>query len=466
MNLEKRICVEFGTKLSLVIFNCDSSIADVVSLCFKKFKIEGYTETQFCLALKEPLCWIEEPQDIRDGDRILLLEISYAQTIFQLNLLPEQQSLQKLCHKTEENNFLEILSRKESEESEESFLDKQVDFSFIPEKEESQSDGQSPADKSLSDQSFIETESMSEEEVILDFSSEEDTDNFPEIFDEIDLTKIMTQEFSSRGVLSQEINIWASEHKFRLKYETMEKKVYDWQLKKEVIVSILVCNQKGCPFHLRYTSNPENISYSLSSYWNTHNHELERRNTAKDITEAISKRIQELKSSTKDKVKLTKQINNEFNKSFSVDTIRYQLRKIKVEEFGIATEDAHKLIELLKKDSEERNYYFKTFVLEGKMNRVCWMTEKMKLIANKFNDIFIIDGSHKTNRFNMTLLDIIAIDNFGRSRTCFVALLEDLKTESYTWALQSFKESLDIPPSVIFTDEEDALVSGFSFFYS
>jgi len=71
MYLEKGICVEFGTKLSLVIFSCDSSIANVVSLCFKKFKIEGNTETHFCLVLKEPLCWIEEFQDIRDGDRIL-----------------------------------------------------------------------------------------------------------------------------------------------------------------------------------------------------------------------------------------------------------------------------------------------------------------------------------------------------------------------------------------------------------
>jgi len=91
------------------------------------------------------------------------------------------------------------------------------------------------------------------------------------------------------------------------------------------------------------------------------------------------------------------------------------------------------------------------------------MTERMKKLANTFYDVVIIDATHKTNRFGMPLLDIITIDNLGKSCTLFIALLRSQKYEEFLWALKCFKNNIQNSPLVIFTDEEDALRKGIFF---
>jgi len=91
------------------------------------------------------------------------------------------------------------------------------------------------------------------------------------------------------------------------------------------------------------------------------------------------------------------------------------------------------------------------------------MTERMVKLANTFSDVLILDTTHKTNRFNLPLLDIIVINNLGRSCTCFIALLENKKTKSILWALRAFKEKLTVILNVIFSDEDEAIVGSNNF---
>ena len=93
------------------------------------------------------------------------------------------------------------------------------------------------------------------------------------------------------------------------------------------------------------------------------------------------------------------------------------MQKLKEEELGKASEDADKLIKMLTKDCQERNYYLKKD--DNQLKNICFMTTRMVSLANTFSDVLILDTMHKTNRFNLPLLDIIA--NLGRSCTCFVA---------------------------------------------
>jgi len=60
----------------------------------------------------------------------------------------------------------------------------------------------------------------------------------------------------------------------------------------------------------------------------------------------------------------------------------------------------------------------------------------------------------------MHLLDIIAINNLGKSITCFIALLEDQKSESFLWALENMKKNMTKAPTIIFSDDEEALGNG------
>ena len=63
----------------------------------------------------------------------------------------------------------------------------------------------------------------------------------------------------------------------------------------------------------------------------------------------------------------------------------------------------------------------------------------------------------KTNCFGMPLLDIICINNLGKSCTMFVALLSNSKYTSFRWTLSEFQKNLKVKPKVIFSDEEEAL---------
>jgi len=85
------------------------------------------------------------------------------------------------------------------------------------------------------------------------------------------------------------------------------------------------------------------------------------------------------------------------------------------------------------------------------------MTPRMKEILNKFNDVIVINTTHKSNRFNVALLDIIVVNNFGKSVTCYFSLLKNQKCETFQWALNNFKEQLVSDLKIIFSDEDEAL---------
>ena len=88
------------------------------------------------------------------------------------------------------------------------------------------------------------------------------------------------------------------------------------------------------------------------------------------------------------------------------------------------------------------------------------MNNRMKNQMEYFSDVIVIDTSHKTNRFNLPFLDIIAINNLGKSITCFIGLLGDQTYKTFLWALENFKNQLKNAPVVIFSDEEEALTKG------
>ena len=89
----------------------------------------------------------------------------------------------------------------------------------------------------------------------------------------------------------------------------------------------------------------------------------------------------------------------------------------------------------------------------NQLQYLCFMTKQMINLANEFCDVIIIDATHKLNRFNLPLLDIIVIDKLGRSCTCYVALLPDQTESSFLIALKDFKKKkLKKQPNVILSN--------------
>ena len=83
---------------------------------------------------------------------------------------------------------------------------------------------------------------------------------------------------------------------------------------------------------------------------------------------------------------------------FDLNTIWYQLRKLKNIEYGYLTNDASNLVKLLEKDKIERGISFsKELDSKGNLTHFYFTTNRMKTLANKFYDVLVIETSHKTN---------------------------------------------------------------------
>lgn len=81
-------------------------------------------------------------------------------------------------------------------------------------------------------------------------------------------------------------------------------------------------------------------------------------------------------------------------------------------------------------------------------------------LAKVFSNVFVMDCTYKTNKYNMPLLDIIGVSCFNTSFYAGFVFLEREDEDSYTWALSVFKKTLENrEPSVIMSDRELALMN-------
>ena len=408
MNTSKRIFVTRGNQTKILTFDSQKPLIELIKKTLDKFCIlkDDYQEdTSYCfglLAFENNYVLVEETDDLQNEDRVLLA------TRLELNQLNSKKE-KNIIDSTE--NIQEMIFSKEG-----------FEMSFDQTEDRLEKEG----------------EAIKEHQ---DKSEEDNEEQGNGDLHKINLDSILEKEFESRQALSTSVTQWALGLKFSVAFYTRER-----QLSKENCkVSELECSNQSCPFYLQFKTKGENNSYILTQYYQWHNHPLDKKDSASSITSEILDRIKTHKDSVKNLSKLTEIINLEFKKDFKEQIIRRQVDKIKDEEFGKASMDAQVLVELLTEDSRERQYFFKSENSEnGVLKNFCFMTPKMLTLANEFNDIFIIDTTHKINRFNLPLLDIILIDNLGRSITCFIAILPDSTEASFNWALAAFKSRLKV----------------------
>ncbi|XP_023752378.2 PKS-NRPS hybrid synthetase cheA-like [Lactuca sativa] len=80
-------------------------------------------------------------------------------------------------------------------------------------------------------------------------------------------------------------------------------------------------------------------------------------------------------------------------------------------------------------------------------------------LAKAFSNIFLMDCTYKTNKYNMPLLDIIGVSCFNTAFYSGFVFLEREDEENYSWALRAFKEIIGQDPCVIMSDRELALIN-------
>lgn len=85
-------------------------------------------------------------------------------------------------------------------------------------------------------------------------------------------------------------------------------------------------------------------------------------------------------------------------------------------------------------------------------------------LAVRFRNVFIMDATYKTNRYNMPLLNIVGITStYSTFNVAFFFLKEETTTE-YSWALQVLKKF--VTPKLVATDRELALIHSLKSVYT
>jgi len=116
----------------------------------------------------------------------------------------------------------------------------------------------------------------------------------------------------------------------------------------------------------------------LTNHQNKHNHALVAQFGALELTSGIFEKIKEYRCLTTDAAEVTRKVNSQFDSDFRVSTIRYQLTKIKNDEFGCPTSDANELVGMLKEDEKKRKTFFKKVTDDqNRLRAFCFMTTRM-----------------------------------------------------------------------------------------
>jgi len=226
--------------------------------------------------------------------------------------------------------------------------------------------------------------------------------------------------------------------------------------KKESIFFILLCfyfQDLSCPFEVRYIYNKENKLFALNSKSNYgHNHDL---NPKPIINKEVLKVIEDLlihKSHTPKE--LHEKINLKFDKNFNYSQIRNTYYKVKASLFGIASNEAQDLIQLLKalKDLGYVCFDIKSHPQKKNLEAVIFATPGMLQLFQKYKDMAIMDTTFGLNRFNMPVLTMAGVDNEGKTIIFGFAFLQDESYEIKRWVFETFKSFVRDSPEAFITD--------------
>jgi len=207
-------------------------------------------------------------------------------------------------------------------------------------------------------------------------------------------------------------------------------------------ISILHCSTEGCPFYLEFQKNQDSEDkYVLPKKHNTHNNQLKGKDGGFEMTEEIEKKG----------YRVLTLICHWFPEGF-IKRLRKDLQSGQpaIIECGSLTEDANELTDMLIEDKKKKAIFELRRNEADQLEQMCFITNRMLFFPQEFNEIFIIDTTFKTNRFGLSLLDTVSVNNFGQTRTMFVTLMPNSKQPRFDWAIDQFKKAYGVTLKVIF----------------
>jgi len=451
---EVRVILQYGKEKLAVLFPRNLKRKEFIEKCLNEFNLDQSQWSSFEVIHVKLDCKITDSNLLRfEDEQLLLKEVKQNQIVIDNTKIAQSYEEDSIEMLDLEERFQERLS-----------LDNTSFKEILMTKEEvriEKSDFNNEEDR----KDFCEEEIIESNDLINHSIEEEKEEDFYTEETVINLDEIKSDKFIDREELKEKvIRKWGGNKKIKLNFRTQERVL----IKDDTKVFVILCSKKdmlGCPFYLEFRTNSEDNFYNLASFWNVHNHSLDKYDTSHAIDEEILESIKSFRNSAKSISEFTKSINEKYQKNFHRLTIYNLMNKLKDEEFGKMNKDAETFIKMLEEDHKKRDGFYKVKLNEQVFEGCCYMSKRMIALLDYFSDVIIIDASHGTNRFNLPFLDIVIINNSGQTCLCYFSLLPNQKYESFHWSLENFRSKLKWTPKVIFSDDEEALRKGKSIFY-
>lgn len=158
-------------------------------------------------------------------------------------------------------------------------------------------------------------------------------------------------------------------------------------------------------------------------------------------------------------------INEKHGTTFSVSQIQYRIMKISEETKGKAHLDAYEFVKLAEEDVKKNDGYFCYMKKSNnEFDKCLYISSTMLTYSDYFLDIILIDSTYRRNRFNLVLVNILGVNNYGRNIMMGFGLLSSETKENYIWLFSKLKRAWENrEPKNIITDEDLSIAQGFLF---
>jgi len=275
------------------------------------------------------------------------------------------------------------------------------------------------------------------------------------------------EDLSKQKILEKDLvtvlNIWANPLKFNICRDGGVKFLVKGAKR------TVFCSVKGCSFQMNFLAPNKkkadvesiaDLEYELESFKPDHNHELNYENK-EQFSQKIVEEIDQIKGKFKTTEDIREYINKKFDTNFNYNQISYQVNKLLIKNFGSPNEDANCFINEIKNNIQQFGGHFDYETDQNnQLQKVIYFSSSMLQHSQNFLDMVLIDATYRRNRFNLPLVNICGIDNYGRTIMLSFSLVNNEKATTYQWILKKLKEVWRREPKCVISDECAEIIQG------
>jgi len=179
------------------------------------------------------------------------------------------------------------------------------------------------------------------------------------------------------------------------------------------------------------------------------------------FNQEINQELDYLKGRVKKISEIQEMINKKFGTNFDFLQIRHSIRKLMQMNFGKASLDAFNFIKLCEEERQKNKAFFEYELdNERKFRASIFASNEMLILSQYFTDFVLVDSTYKRNRFNLPLVNVVGVDNFGRTVMLAFGMIQDETIASYNWFFEKLKKCWNKDVEVFICDEDASIHQG------